>query len=197
MLVFYPHYLRSKRQKILFHYSPIIISNLYIGTFYAVNIIIRPCEKTVPEYHRHLCGDVCFESIWGLSTFNWLFNLLLPVFIIIFGSCILTIKVLWTRRKMQRNLRNWSKNWKMMIQLLGITVVYTLVWLPLSIVSLISMFTENDPLNLITDDYMYYLTYIADMSVPIVAFVFSPEVNRRLRNRVQPSVNNIVSTATG
>jgi len=153
------------------------------------------CETV--EYHRHLCGEVCFESIWGLSTFNWFFNLLLPVFIIIFGSSILIIKVLWTRRKMQRNLRNWSKNWKMIIQLLGITVVYTLVWLPLSIVSLISMFMENEPLELIVDDYMYYLTYIADMSAPIVAFVFSPEINRRLRNRVQPSVTNIGSTATG
>jgi hypothetical protein len=98
---------------------------------------------------------------------------------------------------MQRNLRNWSKNWKMIIQLLGITVVYTLVWLPLSIVSLISMFMENEPLELIVDDYMYYLTYIADMSAPFVAFIFSPEINRRLRNRVQPSVTNIASAATG
>jgi hypothetical protein len=94
---------------------------------------------------------------------------------------------------MQRNLRNWSKNWKMMVQLLGIAAIYTFVWLPLSIISLYDTFGDKERFNHLLDNYMYYLTYITDISLPIVVFICSPEINRRLCRRVP---RNVISTVS-
>src|SRR5690606_20912469 len=157
----HPHNLRSKRQTIIFHYSPIILTNFYIIVFYIYSIIIIQCDNQ--RYYKHLCGTSCFDDNDSLSSFTWIFNTLVPVFIIIFGSMILMLRVLWTRRKMQRNLRNWSKNWKMITQLLGISVVYTIVWIPLSIISLINTFEDERRIPTIEDN-MYYITYITDIS---------------------------------
>ncbi|CAF0756442.1 unnamed protein product [Adineta steineri] len=196
ILVFYPHYLRSKRQKIILHYLPIFISNLYLIIFYIYSILIFPCENS-NEYDRELCGNACIDASWSLSTFDWLFNLLLPIFVIIFGSSILLLRVIWARRKMQRNLRNWSKNWKMIVQLLGIALMYTVVWLPLSVVSLMATFTGSESLESIDENYLYYLTYLADLSIPVITFIFAPEINRRIRRgQVQPTPTCMASGKT-
>ncbi|UJR28241.1 hypothetical protein I4U23_009491 [Adineta vaga] len=193
LLVFHPHYLRSKRQKVFLHYLPIILSNFYIIMFYACVIWIVPCNA-VNDYTANLCGEGCIEDVPSLSTFNWFFNILFPVFTVIFGSCILLVRVLWTRRKMQRNLRNWSKNWKMIVQLLGIAIVYSLVWLPLSAVSVINIFKKDDYLDMIGDEYLYYVTYLADMCIPIVALIVSPEINGRLRRQIRPTVATSIAS---
>ena len=195
LLVFYPNVLRFKRQKIVFHYLPIIGSNLYLIIFFIYGIIILQCHEQM-DFNRHLCGLLCIDLKPGLSQFNWCFHIILPVFITIFGSLILLIRVIWIRRKMQRNLRNWSKNWKMIAQLLGIAVVYTIFWLPLSVISLIDTFAEDSKLNQLAEDYMYYFIYITEMCLPIVGFILSPEINRRLCKRLNPNIIHIPSVTT-
>jgi len=96
---------------------------------------------------------------------------------------------------MQRNLRNWSKNWKMIIQLLGIAIVYTIVWLPLSIISLISVFHYNENSTESIADHFYFLTYLCEMSVPIVALLFWPEIMKNLHRHAQLSAIGSITIA--
>ena len=131
----------------------------------------------------------------GLSTFNWAFNILFPVFIVIIGSMILLLRVIWKRREMQRNLRNWSKNWKMIAQLLGLALIYAIVWLPLSIISIISMFKHTEKSVETIDDHFYYLTYHCELIVVIMALIFWPELMLKLRGRFRS--NSIVSITMG
>ncbi len=93
----------------------------------------------------------------------------------------LLLRVLWTRREMQRNLRNWSKNWKMILQLLGIAVIYAIIWLPLAVISLISMFHNDDTATETIEDHFDFLSYLCELIVPIIAFYFWPEMMRKLR----------------
>jgi hypothetical protein len=195
ILVFYPHYLRSLKQKLIFHYIPIILINLYLILFYLCIDLVRQCNYE-PKYNEHLCGAQCLDDENSLSTFNWLFNILFPAFIIIFGSVILLLRVLWTRRIMQRNLRNWSKNWKMVIQLLGIAIIYTIIWLPLSIISLIEMFHRNDNTEKSATNiakHFYFVTYLSEMSVPIVALLCWSEIMQKLQRRFR---SNAVASVT-
>jgi hypothetical protein len=96
---------------------------------------------------------------------------------------------------MQRNLRNWSKNWKMIIQLLGIAIVYTIVWLPLSIISLISVFHYNENSTESIADHFYFLIYLCEMSVPILALLFWPEIMKNLHRHAQPSAIGSITIA--
>jgi hypothetical protein len=96
---------------------------------------------------------------------------------------------------MQRNLRNWSKNWKMIIQLLGIAIIYTIVWLPLSIISLITMlYIDHKAAENIAIQF-YFITYLCEMSVPIIALLFWPEMMQRIRRHIQP--NAVASITMG
>ncbi|CAF3634756.1 unnamed protein product [Rotaria sordida] len=149
------------------------------------------------NYNVNLCGIQCIDEFSNLSKFNWLFNILFPVFIIIFGSSLLLIRVLWVRRIMQRNLRNWSKNWKMIVQLLGIALVYTLVWLPLSIISLMTTF--GNPYSSIhsIETNLLFISYLCEMCVPIVALFLTPEIILKLRGRMQSSIVDIASVTMG
>ena len=181
LLVFHLHLLRSQRQKLLFHHIPLICINLYLILFYLLMQIILRCNRNI-EFDRHLCGTNCIDQINALSIFNWLFNILLPVFIIILGSLLLLVRVLWKRREMQRNVRYWLKNRKMIVQLLGIALIYTLVWLPLTVFSLIETFgSSSGDVYRTVSEHLYFLTYLCAMTVPILALSLSPELQRPFR----------------
>ncbi len=194
IFVFYPNYLRTQRQRLIFHYIPFVLINLYLFLFYILTTFIGICTEDI-DFNRFLCGDQCLDRASRLSVFNWVFNILFPVFIVIFGSLILLIRVLWVRRDMQRNLRNWSKNWKMTVQLLGIAIIYIVVWIPLAIISIILIFDNNRPSVDNVEDYWYFATYLCELSVPCAALFLSTELMQHLCRRLRPSLINIPSVS--
>ncbi|CAF1082074.1 unnamed protein product [Adineta steineri] len=200
IFVFYPIYIRSKRQKLIFHYIPLVLINIYLLLFYVLTISIDICHNGKHReiiYDKFLCGENCLDREGGISMFNWLFNILFPVFFVIFGSLMLLIRVLWTRRMMQRNLRNWSKNWKMITQLLGIASIYTLVWIPLIIISFILIVNENHAFSKSVEDYLYFITYLCELCVPIVVLLLSSELIQSLNRRIWPNFNSMQSVTIG
>ena len=194
VLVFHPHYLRSKRQQFLFHSLPLILIGLYLVHFYVFMNIFCPWD-VVLTFEKYMCGTHCLDHASGVSTFNWLFNILFPVFIVIFGSIILLARVIWKRREMQRNLRNWSKNWKMIVQLLGLALIYAIVWLPMSAISLLSMAGILNEAGESTADHFYYLTLHCELLVTIMALLFWPDIMQKLRPNLRS--NSIVSVTMG
>ena len=69
----------------------------------------------------------------------------------------------------------------MIVQLLGIALIYTIVWLPLTFFSLIVMFGSTPGIAEVVEDYLYFLTYLCGMTVPILALFLSPELLRPFR----------------
>ena len=171
--------------------------NLYLILFYTFTAVFYDCDRAV-EYDRILCGEQCLDQEGRLPQFNWIFHISFPVFVIVFGSVFILVRVLWKRREMQRNLRNWSKNWKMIIQLLGIAILYTIVWLPLVIFALIiSSNKAGSQLNIEDiEERWYYMTYLCELTVPIVALFLSPEIIPKLYRHFRPGTMRI-GTLTG
>ena len=192
IFVFNPNLIRSNRQQLIFHHIPLVLINFYLVIFYSLSTALYDCHAEL-DYNEIMCGKPCLDLDGSVANFNWLFNILFPVFVIIFGSIIILIRVLWTRREMQRNLRNWSKNWKMIIQLLGIAIVYTIVWPPLAIILLIKQSHEDHSHIATVEDQLYFLTYLCEFTVPIVAIFLSPEILPKLCRRFQPTTTRIGS----
>lgn len=189
ILVFHPYSLRTTKQKLILHYIPLILINLYLTLFFISTNLYGSCKYNhTTKYDQIYCGEQCLDHESALGTFNWLFNILFPAFIIIFGSIVLIIRVLWKRREMQRNLRNWSKNWKMIIQLLAIAVNYAIVWLPLAIISLAAMSSDDaDYHTSNVSDQFNFIAYLSEMTVPIVALFFWPEIIQKFCRRFRPT----------
>jgi hypothetical protein len=91
--------------------------------------------------------------------------------------------------------RNWSKSWKMTVQLLGIAIIYIVVWIPLAIISFIHMFDKNRPFVNSVEDYWYFATYICELSVPCAALFLSTELMRHLCRRLRPNLISIPSVS--
>ena len=98
---------------------------------------------------------------------------------------------------MRRNLRNWSKNRKIIIQLLGIATIYTIVWLPLAIISLYTIFSEHCSYVENIGNYLYFLTYLCEMTVPILVLFLMPEIVKKLCLRSRSNAINIASVSNG
>ena len=192
IFVFNPNLIRSNRQRLIFHHIPLVLINFYLVIFYSLTTVFYDCPREL-DYNEMLCGTQRLDLDGSVANFNWLFNILFPVFVIIFGSIIILIRVLWTRREMQRNLRNWSKNWKMIIQLLGIAIAYTIIWLPLSMITLIKISHKNYVNIGEVEDHFYFMTYLCQLTVPIVAIFLSPEILTKLCRRFQPTTTRVGS----
>jgi len=193
ILIFHSSFLRTKQQKNLLHFLPLIMIIAYISIFYILTNSLVRCDAEF-NYNSLLCGQNCIDKIDGLSQFNWLFNIILPVFVIIFGSLFLLVRVLWTRREMQQNLRNWSKNSRMIIQLLSVSIVYTIVWMPLSVLSLISTFRKKS-VSQDAENFFYFCVYLCEMLVPVIGLISWPELTRRIRSHFR--TNSVTSLSLG
>lgn len=176
---------------------PLIIINLYLILFYIFANLFGSCAHThAMTYDLLYCGEQCLDEDVGIGTFNWFFNIIFPAFIVIFGSLILLIRVLWKRREMQRNLRNWSKNWKMILQLISIAICYAVVWLPLAVLSLIIMFSDHiEKHTENVSDHFDFMAYLSEMTLPIAALFFWPEIMRKLYRRCRS--NTVASITMG
>ena len=180
-LVFHPKCLRSGRQKLLFHYLPLILVNTYVVLFQVCTHFFYRCDPEPKlDFEHYLCGDNCLDKPGTLQKFNWIVHILLPVALIIFGSLALLIRVLWTRRAMQRNQGYWLKNRRMIVQLLGMAVVYSIIWLPYSVLSTIDTFDENDLYHNLTTGFLDFGVYLLEMTIPIVALLLWPELRSSL-----------------
>ncbi|CAF1210591.1 unnamed protein product, partial [Didymodactylos carnosus] len=115
-----------------------------------------------------------------LTTLDCLVNNALPVFIITMTNMIIIIRVLLHKRKMQR-AHTWNKNQKMVAQLLWISIVYILTWIPMTLGTLLTLYASDLPfVSEISIDYISYLTYFAVLVCPMVAIMALPDVRNKL-----------------
>jgi hypothetical protein len=90
------------------------------------------------------CGNLCYL---GDSAFYLAFIIsahhLLPISIATFANVTLVIAVLHQSGKMKRN-NSWQKNLRMTTQLLSVSFIYLIVWLPHCILGAFPLFTHSN-----------------------------------------------------
>ena len=95
-------------------------------------LMFYSCENQF-NYNAVVRGTACYtlQPILGIA--NWIFSILGPLLVIIFSNIFLIIRVIQQKRQMAQ------KNSRMLIQLLSITSLPCLLWLPLSIISVMNI----------------------------------------------------------
>ncbi|CAF4574487.1 unnamed protein product, partial [Rotaria sp. Silwood2] len=110
------------------------------------------------------------------------FTVFSPLSCIIFFNCFLIMRVIKQKRRMlQKNV--WKKNLGMLIQLLSVSLLHSLVWLPVTIVILIVM-TNNPPPTIIIELQSSWvlinIMYIAVLINPLVCIFAIPEIKEKI-----------------
>ena len=179
-LIFHDRFIR--RWSVALHYLPIIFCCVYPLTFYNVVIAVYPCEPTY-IYDAYVCGGSCFQFEPLIGTIDYVIHVMSPTIIIILGNAILIVRFTSQKRFMQQ-ANTWRKYRLMYVQLLSISTLYFVIWIPFVTISVIRIF--HDPLFLqdLIILVINYCLYICPLASPFIALVGLPSIRKQLlRNR--------------
>ncbi|CAF1227607.1 unnamed protein product [Rotaria sp. Silwood1] len=153
---------------------------LYAVFFYIGAIAIYPCESTY-DYSVRFCLWPCYYSDKILPAIEAIVNVGLPFVIIPIASISLFIRVLWQKHSMQLQAYKWKRDRKMTLQLLSITLLYLILWMPLNMTFLINLFWLPNFLIEEQVNYIYLMPFIVQLLYPFIAFLSYPELWRKNR----------------
>ena len=197
LLVFQPNLLRTRLKLWLLYYLPLLVSVFYPAAFFMYTNVIYACDGTQWDYLLNLCGDAPCYLLYDpiLSLYDWIANTIVPMALIILASLALIVRVI--RQKYRRHQAiSWSKQRRLILQLLSISGLYLIAWLPNTIVNLIRILYWPDFLGITADDYLADLVYLVCIFLPWVCVGLLPDfkkwISTKYRARAQLR-NQVVS----
>ncbi|CAF3254504.1 unnamed protein product [Rotaria sp. Silwood2] len=180
ILIFHINLTNSPVKRLCSHYAPMILIPLYALFFYIGAIAIYPCES-IYDYSQRFCLWPCFYMDKILPAIEAIVNVGLPFVIIPIASISLFIRVLWQKRSMQLQAYKWKRDRKMTLQLLSITLLYLILWMPLNMALVINVFWLPDFLIEEQVNYIYLMPFIVQLLYPFIALLSYPELWRKNR----------------
>ncbi len=139
LFIFNNDLFRLKIRRIFLHHIPMIICLIYPFTFYALAIFAVSCTA-IYDYGYIFCLWPCYyNNYYWLGYYdtivnNCLTNLLIPLL-----SSLLFIRVIKQKHRLKQQRFKWRRDRKMLLQLLSISFLYIIFWLPNNLVSVIEV----------------------------------------------------------
>jgi hypothetical protein len=197
-LVFRPQIYRTRRSRLVFHYIPLIFIIIIILIYQIVTNIIISCPQEYFDYSLFMCGYTCSVLIPDLATvYIWGF-VFVPTVMTIISCVLLPIRFVIQKRQFQRV--QWHRARKMIVQTSMIASVYTICWLPYTILLELLL---NNLLSFSEPHINRYLTivpYITSLLTPFIVFhIIRRHTNlgivERIKRRFFPQHQGIVRPA--
>lgn len=197
------HHRSFHRWRHIVHYPLILFCFFYPLTFYSVTIGTYPCENAY-YYDAYVCGGACYQFYIVIGSVDYVINAVTPTVLIAVSNMILLFRVVKQKRAM-KIVNTWRRNRLMYIQLVSISVLYFLIWIPFVIISLLRLFYDPFFLQDVTLMLLNYCLYICPLASPFISLVGLPVVRQHLKqsirciicfaenttNRIRPTVSAI------
>ncbi len=180
IIIFSNSIFQIRWKRLVFHYLPLSIAILYTPIFYAYVIFIYNCINTW-DYEELLCTAPCFYENKILGSMDWLLNIIIPAFSIVLANLILIIRVIYRATGIRHNIERTKKNRRMTIQLLSISSVFLIFWLPIAITGLIQQFFSPTFLIDVQFNIFFYLIYFIQLLIPFICLVLLSELKKSIR----------------
>jgi hypothetical protein len=199
ILIFHEPILRICLKRYIFYYFPLFICIIYPLILYTIIILFYPCDGTQWDYTSSVCGFANCYLVFNkvLGTYDWTANNGMPTVIIIIANITLVMRVIKQKRRHHQRV-NWRKHRRLTLQLLSISSLFLIAWLPSLIIGLAQqLFNPNFAVE-IQADYTVELIYLMCLFLPWVSIKqitgftqwFSTKLCRqenRQRNIVRPT----------
>ena len=179
LLVFQPNLLRRRLTLWLLYYLPLLLGVVYPAAFFMYTNVIYRCDGTQWDYMSNLCGDAACYLLYDpiLSLCDWIVNTMIPMAVILLASLALIVRVLWQKYSRHQAI-SWSKQRRLTLQLLSISGLYLIAWLPNTIVSLIQTYYSPDFLSAVFGDYIADCVYLVCLFLPWVCLGLLPDFKK-------------------
>jgi hypothetical protein len=98
------------------------------------------------------------------------------------ATWIIIIRVLIQRRRAAAQRTAWQRSRRLIKQLVSLSALYMIVWLPCVICFVITLFTPVPFLSAFYSAYLSYYQYISSLLCPFVCLLGSSEIREALKN---------------
>lgn len=180
LLIFHDRWIRTSRQRILFHYLPVVVIIIYYLIYFSLVHFAPFCKSS---FEGFLAGGIHIPCVFDRTTLGmWdlIFHQVCPTLIIVFVSLALLIRSIYQKSRLQQGMQ-WRKHRKMIIQLLSISTIYIVFNGPWVLV--IFSYQYGLPESIANHALVYtgFLYYYVIFCFPLVCLLSLPE----LRNKFQ------------
>ncbi|CAF3360691.1 unnamed protein product [Rotaria socialis] len=167
IIIFHDKWLSSVKKRFLLHYAPYAIVITYTILFHFVVIVIPPCENTY-NYTQEICGHpLCSHNSKLVGTWDSVVHNIIPAITIVIFSISLLARVLIKNHRMRRAFQ-WRKHRKIAIQLLLISFLYLLLYIPIICIELVQLCCVSEELNGPFEQYAHFFSYYVILLLPFV-----------------------------
>jgi hypothetical protein len=184
IIIFSTSIYRIRWKCIVFHYLPLSIAILYTPICYGYLIFIYNCVNNW-DYSELLCSEPCFYQTETIGIYDWLVDIIIPAFSIALVNIILIIRVISRSNRLIDNPERTKKNRKMTIQLLVISLLFLIFWLPIAITGLIRQFFSPTFLIDVQYNIFFYLIYFIQLFLPFVCLISLSELKKIIREKLR------------
>ena len=191
ILIFHSKHLRTKRQKLFYHYLPPMILIVYLVGFYLGAIVIPPCNN---EFHFNEieCGlEPCYENLLFLGLWDKIVHNFLPTLIIACVNVALIYRIIAQKQRLRQPIQ-WRKHRRMSMQLLPISAIYLFLNLPIVIVYLDQAIRDDySELAQGIQLYIFFSTYTLTLSLPFIVCYNHLALKKSRHTHVSPALSQL------
>lgn len=182
ILIFHDRLVATRNNIILFHYLPIIIIFLYCIFYNIIVIFFPPCENTI-DYSQIVCGGLlCYYHTGHVVISMWdvIFHNLISSIIIVGCSLALLLRIFCQKHRMRRPIR-WRTHRKMTIQLLSISALYLVIYIPQVLMEFIHRSGVSEDFGANFTTCVDFIQRQGNLLLPFVCAGSMPELGTKVR----------------
>ncbi|CAF2842356.1 unnamed protein product [Rotaria sp. Silwood2] len=176
------------KQKVLFHFVPMVIATFYIPALYMYLIVLSPCLRNHQyDLTAFGCGGACFFAETSVNTYDTVVDTMLPCFIVLIFNLLMIGRVVILKRKVATSVsvsNTLKRNHRMIIQLLAISLMCLIAWMPWIVIIIAQNFFDPSFGTWFITYILHYLPYLTSSVSPFLALIGLPEIRQRLKRQV-------------
>jgi hypothetical protein len=180
ILIFHDRLVATQYKFIFVHCLPIVIIVLYCISYNTIVILFPPCQNTF-VYSQIVCGyPLCYYDTDLVAMWDIIVNDMIPTIIIIVCSVALLFRVIYQKHQMRRPIR-WRNHRKMTIQLLSITVLYLVIYIPKMLMEFIHLCGVSEDVGANFVLYADFIKHYGNLLLPFICAGSMPELEKKIR----------------
>jgi len=144
-------------------------------------IIFPPCEN-IFDYNQVVCGyPLCYYENTSVALWDVVVNDMIPTVIIILCSMTLFGRILYQKKRIRQPIR-WRKYQKMAIQLLSISCLYLILYIPRLLLEFAYRCGVSKDTGANFDLYAKFFSYCGNVLFPFVCAGSLPNLKTKIKN---------------
>ncbi|CAF1443280.1 unnamed protein product [Adineta steineri] len=166
IIIFHNKWVSTKIKRLLFHYIPLLLIVICDIICYAIITPMNGCNRKF-SYTIPFCGySSCMYNSVSFIHFESFTGAVIPSLIIAFGSFFLVLRAICQKRRFHRQV-HWRKHRKMTIQLIAITSLFYILYLPPVILSTAKLLGVP---SYVESDYSLYAEFFKKFIIFLLPF---------------------------